>query len=71
MHTEAPISISIEVTSDDYSLISSGTLLTINREPVCMTIIDFDERLVSVELHFHPDRHHEGRSLVRQISETA
>jgi hypothetical protein len=63
------MSISIEVTSGDYTLISSGTLLTINGDPVRMTIIAFDEQLAAVELIFHAGRHHEGRSLVRHISE--
>jgi hypothetical protein len=63
------MNISIQVQSGDYTLISSGALLTINGAPVTMTVVACDEQLISVELHFHPDRHHEGRSLVRNFSE--
>ncbi len=63
------MNISIQVTTGDFTLISSGTLLTVNGDPIRMTAMVCDEQTMSVELHFHPDRHHEGRSLVRNLSE--
>ena len=63
------MNISIEVTSGDHILISSGTLLTSNGDPVRMTVVICDEHTVSVELHFHPDLHHEGLSLVRDLTD--
>jgi hypothetical protein len=43
------MNISIQVTTGDFTLISSGTLLTVNGDPIRMTAVVCDEQTVSVE----------------------
>lgn len=61
--------INIVVETAGYRLISSGTLLTCDSEPIRMTVEIAGEKTVNVQLHFHPEKHPDGKSLLRQISE--
>ena len=60
--------IQISVETGRYRLISSGTLLTIDDQPVLMTVEIDEEESASVLLIFHHKKHPDGKSLVRSIS---
>ena len=62
-----PINFIVE--TGEYRLISSGTLMTIDNQPILMTVALAEERTVCVKLHFHAEKHPEGKNMLRRVSE--
>jgi len=60
--------IQITVETGGYQVISSGTLMTIENQPIVMTAVIAEEQSVSVAVYFHQEKHPEGKGLVRGIS---
>lgn len=60
--------IQITVETGGYQVISSGTLMTIENQPIVMTAVISEEQTVSVAVYFHQGKHPEGKGLVRGIS---
>jgi len=57
------------VETSGYRLISSGTLMTCDNEPILMTVVLAGEKTICVKLHFHAEKHLDGKSMVRHVSE--
>lgn len=60
--------IQITVETGGYEVISSGTLMTIEKQPILMTAVIAEEQTVSVAVYFHQEKNPEGKDLVRGIS---
>ena len=60
--------IQISVETGRYRLISSGTLFTMEDQPVLMTVEIDEVESASVLLIFHRKSHPEGKRLVRSVS---
>ena len=61
--------INVTVETGEYRLITSGTLITCDNEPICMTVEIAEEKTICVVLHFHQEKHPEGKSIERCIAE--
>lgn len=60
--------ISIDITTSDLTLITSGTFMTIDEKPIQMEVLFDGERTVSVVILFHHELHPSGKSVVRNVS---
>ena len=61
--------INFTVATGVYRLISSGTLMTIDNLPINVTVEIAGEKTVCVVLSFHPEKHPDGKSMLRRVSE--
>lgn len=60
--------IEFNVEAGGYRLLSSGSLLSSVNQPLLMTVDIDGNQAVSVALHFHAEKHKEGKGLVRGLS---
>jgi hypothetical protein len=65
---EEQMDIQITVETGGYQVLSSGTLMTIENQPIVMTAVISEEQTVSVALYLHQEKHPAGKGLVRGIS---
>ena len=61
--------INVTVETSGYRLISSGTLMTCDNEPILMTVGIAGEKTMCVKLQFHREALPDGKSMLRRVSE--